>query len=149
MLFNVIKSSQFVYFGLVDCYGQSEDEDLDIAPQQTDDGFTFDPNVQMPEDGFQLWTNGLPAAGYLINALTSAWSSLSLLCVPAMLWRLIIWVVHTSSIYAWVLLLLLQPNGSAIPDNHTCWTANSSIFNGPDVFTEVDEKRNWRWGWRT
>jgi hypothetical protein len=39
---------------LCDCCAQSEDEDLDIAPQQTGEGFTFDPNVQMPEDGFQL-----------------------------------------------------------------------------------------------
>jgi len=34
---------------------QSDVEDLDIAPAQTEEGFTFDSNVQMPDDGFQLW----------------------------------------------------------------------------------------------
>jgi len=34
---------------------QSDEEDLDIAPAQTEEGFTFDANVQMPDDGFQLW----------------------------------------------------------------------------------------------
>ena len=33
---------------------QSDEEDVDIAPAQTEEGFTFDTNVQMPDDGFQL-----------------------------------------------------------------------------------------------
>jgi hypothetical protein len=33
---------------------QTEDEDIEIAPEQNDQGFAFDPNVQMPSGGFQL-----------------------------------------------------------------------------------------------
>jgi len=36
-------------------WSQSDDEDLDLAPAQTEEGFAFDSNVQMPDDGFQLW----------------------------------------------------------------------------------------------
>lgn len=40
---------------------QSEDEDIEIAPEPNEQGFTFDQNVQMPSGGFQLWSS----SGYL------------------------------------------------------------------------------------
>ena len=34
---------------------QSGDEDIEIAPAENEQAFAFDPNVQMPSGGFQLW----------------------------------------------------------------------------------------------
>jgi hypothetical protein len=43
-------------YEIIDTYfgGGSDDEDLDIAPVPTEEGFAFESTVQMPDNGFQL-----------------------------------------------------------------------------------------------
>jgi HEAT repeat protein len=41
-------------YEIIDTYFGGNDEDIELAPVQTEEGFAFDPNVQMPSEGFQL-----------------------------------------------------------------------------------------------
>jgi hypothetical protein len=40
---------KFIYMLL-----QSEDEDIEVAPESNEQGFAFEQNVQLPSGGFQL-----------------------------------------------------------------------------------------------